>query len=45
MESEGNRKMEGLGGLRAHFNTRAGLPDRLCRQYRHPFDVPCWLFC
>ena len=41
MEIERDREMEELGGLRAQNGVRAGVPARLSRQYRHPFDIPC----
>ena len=40
MEIEGNRKIEGFSGLRTEFGACVCLHDRLCRQYRHSFDIP-----
>ena len=41
MEIEWDREIGELGSLRARYGASAGLPNRLSRQYRHSFDVPC----
>ena len=41
MEIDWDRKIEGLGSLRAQLSACPSLPDRLSRHYRHPFDIRC----